>query len=832
MYDLALKLINECKATQSKFLDLGNCGLKELPKELFDCVWLEELSLGKYRYTDFSQGFSYKHQESSINWDIGESNRLESIPEAIGKLSKLTVLQMWDNLAIAKIPSLAALRQLKNLRVLVLKDCRLTNCLELKHLPQLKAVSLENNNLSQLPELTRLTQLKHLNLSNNTLKDVSTLGALPQLETLVLSNNTSHSEIVFPASLPNVQRLELNDMTYKTGHGTLEGLHNYDFLVRMPQLKHVSMRSCYLFDESLMLPGELPALETLDVYDNCLKNLEFLSLCPRLKHLKVSHNYMGHLEITTHLTELQSLDLSSNRLTWLQFMADFPQLHTLHLHNNELTDASFILAMPCLRYLDISSNHISTLDLLEDMPHVPLQYLNMRFNAITHYSFLSGLTQLQSLELGGSNLTNPDFLKSLPQLQSLSLNYSETKDLKWIEGLTHLQKLKLGNNQIDSLSGLSSLVHLQYLELQENKLTSLEELATLKNLEHLQLQKNQITSLKGLEVLEKLQIIVLDNNKITNAEALKALPELTHVGLENNPVDVLPLWQAINERNLVVSWGYCNISDYPESAQANELIAACKKNKNTTLDLGQCGLARLPEALYECTWLEELNLSNVASANKGVSNRLVAIPEKLESLTLLEKLNLSGCLCPKISENAEGLKYLDSLKELDLSYNDLRNRSFLLNHIFELRRLNLSYSNLTELNFHFLPTENMEELDVCGNPIQELSDDNWLVYIAHIKFSEELVSPVVSRNFGCIMANADDSYYDNYYAPEPKTLPLSKPTVSAKKKRAGWWKWLIPMVLAVIFIIMGFIFNNRKAGMFLLCVYIAIVPIIMFGSDI
>ncbi len=46
MSELTLKLIAENKLTKNPFLDLGNCGLAELPDELFDCVWLEGLNFG------------------------------------------------------------------------------------------------------------------------------------------------------------------------------------------------------------------------------------------------------------------------------------------------------------------------------------------------------------------------------------------------------------------------------------------------------------------------------------------------------------------------------------------------------------------------------------------------------------------------------------------------------------------------------------------------------------------------------------------------------------------------------------------------------------------
>ena len=44
----ALRRIQENKRTKSKILDLSGLGLTELPEELWDCVWVEELGLGHY----------------------------------------------------------------------------------------------------------------------------------------------------------------------------------------------------------------------------------------------------------------------------------------------------------------------------------------------------------------------------------------------------------------------------------------------------------------------------------------------------------------------------------------------------------------------------------------------------------------------------------------------------------------------------------------------------------------------------------------------------------------------------------------------------------------
>ena len=47
MSELARQLIAENKRTKATFLDLGNCGLTELPAEIGELVWLEGLSFAR-----------------------------------------------------------------------------------------------------------------------------------------------------------------------------------------------------------------------------------------------------------------------------------------------------------------------------------------------------------------------------------------------------------------------------------------------------------------------------------------------------------------------------------------------------------------------------------------------------------------------------------------------------------------------------------------------------------------------------------------------------------------------------------------------------------------
>ena len=50
MSDLARQLIAENKRSRATVLDLGNCGLTEVPAEIGELVWLESLSLASEWY--------------------------------------------------------------------------------------------------------------------------------------------------------------------------------------------------------------------------------------------------------------------------------------------------------------------------------------------------------------------------------------------------------------------------------------------------------------------------------------------------------------------------------------------------------------------------------------------------------------------------------------------------------------------------------------------------------------------------------------------------------------------------------------------------------------
>ena len=89
MSELALKLIREAKETKAKKLDLGNCGLTELPEELFELVWLEELYLSKKSWL---YNFETEEDKDFRSQNQGEQNNIQQLSSKINQLSQLKIL--------------------------------------------------------------------------------------------------------------------------------------------------------------------------------------------------------------------------------------------------------------------------------------------------------------------------------------------------------------------------------------------------------------------------------------------------------------------------------------------------------------------------------------------------------------------------------------------------------------------------------------------------------------------------------------------------------------------------------------------------------------------
>lgn len=222
MNQLARQLIAENKQLaenndpKCKSLDLGNCGLKELPEGLFELIWLEELNICNGYY---KEGVFIKSQNK------GESNYLSTIPRNIEQLQNIQVLRInaryynkWG------ITDISPLKKLKKLIILDLhgNNIKDANVLEnfmhleylnihsnqvsdisfLKNLKELVTLNVANNSVLYIPNLEHLSKIRYLDLRSNKISDISSLKNLFQTSAFkrldISSNNIKNLTPILP----------------------------------------------------------------------------------------------------------------------------------------------------------------------------------------------------------------------------------------------------------------------------------------------------------------------------------------------------------------------------------------------------------------------------------------------------------------------------------------------------------------------------------------------------------------------------------------------------------------------------------------------------------
>lgn len=206
MSDLAIQLIRENKKTQNPFLDLGNCGLTELPDELFDCIWLQRLQLGNAYYTEKNKFVKSPHS--------GHQNSLSN--GALQQLKRLNNLQALY-LSYNRITNISFLKELTTLQTLYLSYNQIIDYRILEKLPVLQNLYLSNNQITDINFLKKLTMLQTLDLSYNRITNISFLEELTKLKFLHLSYNkiTDISPLLPLLKRDNSLVISLNEYDYK-----------------------------------------------------------------------------------------------------------------------------------------------------------------------------------------------------------------------------------------------------------------------------------------------------------------------------------------------------------------------------------------------------------------------------------------------------------------------------------------------------------------------------------------------------------------------------------------------------------------------------------------
>eukprot|EP01125_Pyxidicula_operculata_P004536 TRINITY_DN1711_c1_g1_i1.p1 TRINITY_DN1711_c1_g1~~TRINITY_DN1711_c1_g1_i1.p1 ORF type:complete len:1317 (+),score=396.48 TRINITY_DN1711_c1_g1_i1:26-3976(+) len=397
-------------------------------------------------------------------------NQLTEIPQQIGKMIFLNVVNFSNNIIQVVPPDIAKICRLQEL---YLANNRLfwePLPTELGDLDFLRVLDVSSNQLSEefLVSIATLNSLTYLDISSNIFKTIPTyIFRLTQLETLNASNNKISTIYDGFSSLTSLVKLQLET--------------NYladlpESFTQLTSLTHLDIRKNFF----QVLPDSVVTLTNLEELliseNNNLVYLPEFQYLPKLKLISFSMlPKVTFFPVTLgHLTNLTSFDFRMN-----------PHMKKMPPEIGNMTS---------LKSLDLSENNWKrippTFELLTNLTILDFHKNALKFPPTS----LCTLTKLKKLNFSSTNLKSfPDEIGNMIHLRVIKLSDNRIPSIpESIYGLSSLKSLKLNNNTIEQLSPkIGQLTNLEILEINNNKLVLLPpEVENLKKLRKLDLKEN------------------------------------------------------------------------------------------------------------------------------------------------------------------------------------------------------------------------------------------------------------------------------------------------------------------------------------------------------
>jgi len=297
-------------------------------------------------------------------------------------------------------------------------------------------------------------------------------------------------------------------------------------------------------------------LNSLDLYQNEISNLEPLQSLTSLTYLEISDNPIADYSPITELCNASNT--YCNGVPGVYF--EDPDLeeairnslsYTLGTAPVEITYGN-MAQLTTLDAYALSEGSITSLVGLEYATNLESLYLYNQ--SITDLGPLSGLTNLESLYLDENPISDLGPISSLTNLRWVGFWSNNISDLGPLSGLTNLESLSLGGNSISDLSPISSLTNLESLYLDENSISNLSPTSSLTNLRWVGFRNNNVSNLDPLAALSNLNSLDLYQNEISNLDALQSLTALTYLELGENPItDYSPITTICIKENVYCS---------------------------------------------------------------------------------------------------------------------------------------------------------------------------------------------------------------------------------------------------------------------------------------
>lgn len=275
---LAMGIIEREMKERTGKLILSDCGLREIPREVFEMEWLEELDLMNDDEI-FEKSPKTKKVVKRNFKPLREPNFLSEISKELSFLKKLKRLSIGGDPINGSWPisDIRVISSLNDLEEINLSNISVSNISPLQSLENLRILLLLDNNISDISPLQSLKKLEILNLTSNNISDISILSNLQKLQILALSINDI-SDISVLESLKDLRSISLLQ----------NKVSNISALKDLKKLEYLELGLNRINDVTPL--NKLENLSTLNVTENAINEIEPIILLSKIQKLSLENN--------------------------------------------------------------------------------------------------------------------------------------------------------------------------------------------------------------------------------------------------------------------------------------------------------------------------------------------------------------------------------------------------------------------------------------------------------------------------------------------------------------------------------------------------------------
>ena len=259
------------------------------------------------------------------------------------------------------------------------------------------------------------------------------------------------------------------------------------------------------------------------------------------------HEEMVNWAHDFYMEERAHGDISDEDLALLEQCVN---LKVLILDYQQISDLSPLAQLP-LEYLSLTGNEVSDLSPLSGMTE--LQVLDLGENPVRSVQVLADLHQLREVTLEATGITSVEvFAES--ELQSLNVRTTWVNDYTPLETCPNLTQLITGSMPEGAANTLAGLTNMEQLRLYSTPGVDLAQLTELQALQELDLCGCTLLNPAALAYLSSLRALNLGETGLRELSFLPDLPVLAEVILKDNPItDLTPLLDCPWLERLILS---------------------------------------------------------------------------------------------------------------------------------------------------------------------------------------------------------------------------------------------------------------------------------------